>query len=59
MQTNKETTTAHVRILIMGAASVGKTTILKKICSETEMPIVRNPEGDLIQELDTLVPTTA
>ncbi|KAG8984875.1 hypothetical protein FRB93_006224 [Tulasnella sp. JGI-2019a] len=43
----------------MGAAGVGKTTILQKICSETDTPIVRDPKGKLIRRLDSLIPTTA
>ncbi|KAG9011690.1 hypothetical protein FRB94_007923 [Tulasnella sp. JGI-2019a] len=58
MLSRKKTAMTRVRILIMGAAGVGKTTILQKICSEEE-PIVRNPKGKLIQKLDSLIPTTA
>ncbi|KAG9039783.1 hypothetical protein FRB95_007210 [Tulasnella sp. JGI-2019a] len=58
MQTPQETPPHRVRILIMGAAGVGKTTILRKICSETETPIVRDSNGQEISELPSLVPTT-
>ncbi|KAG9022252.1 hypothetical protein FRB95_000516, partial [Tulasnella sp. JGI-2019a] len=49
-----ETAIPCVRILIMGAAGVGKMTILKKICSETEPPIVRDPNGQEVTQLDSL-----
>ncbi|KAG8996752.1 hypothetical protein FRB94_008047 [Tulasnella sp. JGI-2019a] len=42
----------------MGAAGVGKTTILQKLSSE-ETPIVRNPSGRLVRKLDSSVPTSA
>ncbi|KAG9036447.1 hypothetical protein FRB95_008745 [Tulasnella sp. JGI-2019a] len=56
---SEETPDSRIRILIMGTAGVGKTTILQKICSETDTPIVRNPEGEVISSPDSLVPTTA
>ncbi|KAG9038077.1 hypothetical protein FRB95_003005 [Tulasnella sp. JGI-2019a] len=47
------------RILIIGKANAGKTSILKKICSETDVPIVRDPNGDLVTDTRTLDPTSA
>ncbi|KAG8853142.1 hypothetical protein FRB96_008394, partial [Tulasnella sp. 330] len=34
------------RILIAGKANTGKTTIANKICSETDLPIVRDQYGN-------------
>ncbi|KAG9030641.1 hypothetical protein FRB95_003656 [Tulasnella sp. JGI-2019a] len=44
------------RILIIGKANAGKTSILKKICSETEMPIIRDVNGKPLTETETLHP---
>lgn len=33
------------RVLVIGRANAGKTTILKKMCETTENPIVRNKDG--------------
>ena len=33
------------RILIIGRANAGKTTILQKVCGTTEAPIIRNAKG--------------
>ncbi|KAG9038076.1 hypothetical protein FRB95_003004 [Tulasnella sp. JGI-2019a] len=49
----------HSRILIIGKANAGKTSILKKICGETELPIVRDPKGNRVVDLKTLDPTQA
>ncbi|KAG9004960.1 hypothetical protein FRB94_001929 [Tulasnella sp. JGI-2019a] len=47
------------RILIVGKANAGKTSILKNICGETDIPIVRDPKGNLVVDLKTLDPTLA
>ncbi|KAG9024087.1 hypothetical protein FRB95_012121 [Tulasnella sp. JGI-2019a] len=57
MQTPEDTAISRVRILIMGPAGVGKTTILQKICSEAETPIVRDANGQEVTQLDSLQPT--
>ncbi|KAG9033217.1 hypothetical protein FRB95_000472, partial [Tulasnella sp. JGI-2019a] len=57
MQTPEGTAISRVRILIMGAAGVGKTTILQKICSEMETPVVRDPNGQEVARPDSLQPT--
>ncbi|KDQ55211.1 hypothetical protein JAAARDRAFT_134250 [Jaapia argillacea MUCL 33604] len=36
------------RVLIMGKANAGKTTILQKICDTTEQPIVRDQDGNVV-----------
>ncbi|KII91619.1 hypothetical protein PLICRDRAFT_89891 [Plicaturopsis crispa FD-325 SS-3] len=36
------------RILIVGRANAGKTTICQKMCNTTELPVVRNKDGDVI-----------
>ncbi|KAG8841402.1 hypothetical protein FRB96_007783, partial [Tulasnella sp. 330] len=46
------------RILIAGKANTGKTTIANKICSETDIPIVRDQYGNEIHSLDSLKPTS-
>ncbi|KAG9002016.1 hypothetical protein FRB94_004166 [Tulasnella sp. JGI-2019a] len=48
---------ARSRILIIGKANAGKTSILRKICGETDVPIVRDANGNRITDLETLDPT--
>ncbi|KDQ52417.1 hypothetical protein JAAARDRAFT_138833 [Jaapia argillacea MUCL 33604] len=36
------------RVLIMGKANSGKTTILQKICDTTEQPVVRDQDGNVV-----------
>ncbi|KAG9020053.1 hypothetical protein FRB95_005186, partial [Tulasnella sp. JGI-2019a] len=45
------------RILLIGNANAGKTTILKKICKETDVPIVHDRDGKPISGLESLNPT--
>ncbi|KAG8855108.1 hypothetical protein FRB91_002631 [Serendipita sp. 411] len=40
------------RILIIGRANAGKTTILQKVCNTTELPVVYNTEG---KEIDPVI----
>ncbi|KAG9033784.1 hypothetical protein FRB95_014272 [Tulasnella sp. JGI-2019a] len=47
------------RILLIGKANAGKTSILKKICGETEIPIVYDRDGKVLAGLPTLNPTLA
>ena len=35
----------HFRILIMGRANAGKTTILKKVCNSIDEPEIFSPSG--------------
>ncbi|KAK7026310.1 GTP-binding protein [Favolaschia claudopus] len=37
---------SHFRILILGRANAGKTTILKKVCNSVEDPEIFNPSGE-------------
>ncbi|KAF7343565.1 GTP-binding protein [Mycena sanguinolenta] len=39
---------SHFRILIIGRANAGKTTILKKMCNSVEDPEIYDPSGDKI-----------
>ncbi|KAF7343569.1 GTP-binding protein [Mycena sanguinolenta] len=39
---------SHFRILIIGRANAGKTTILKKVCNSVEDPEVYDPDGDKV-----------
>ncbi|KAG8993479.1 hypothetical protein FRB94_010742, partial [Tulasnella sp. JGI-2019a] len=50
---------ARVRILIISAVGAGKTTILQKICDQTDTPIVRDSNGQEITDLASLEPATA
>ncbi|KIJ99233.1 hypothetical protein K443DRAFT_8574 [Laccaria amethystina LaAM-08-1] len=48
--------TPRFRILIIGRANAGKTTILQQVCNTTEQPKIFNWEGDEI-DLSELNPT--
>jgi len=37
--------TSHFRVLIIGRANAGKTTILQRVCNTTECPKIFNPQG--------------
>jgi len=37
--------TRHFRVLIIGRANAGKTTILRRVCNTTEQPKIFNPKG--------------
>lgn len=37
------------RVLIMGKANAGKTTILDKMCGSTDVPTVRNEHGKRVR----------
>ena len=39
------------RILIIGRANAGKTTILQKVCNTTEDPEIYNAEGEKVRKL--------
>ncbi|KAG9037271.1 hypothetical protein FRB95_006214 [Tulasnella sp. JGI-2019a] len=49
--------TEKSRILIIGKANAGKTSILRKICGGTDVPIIRDANGNHITDLGTLDPT--
>ncbi|KAJ7265693.1 hypothetical protein C8J57DRAFT_390841 [Mycena rebaudengoi] len=38
----------HFRVLVIGKANAGKTTLLKKVCNSIEDPEIFNPSGELI-----------
>jgi len=38
------------RILILGAANAGKTTILKRVCDTIEDPEIFSPDGEKVRE---------
>jgi GTPase SAR1 family protein len=40
----------HFRVLIIGRANSGKTTILKKVCQTTDNPRIYDPEGGEVWE---------
>ncbi|KAG8882606.1 hypothetical protein FRB97_008033 [Tulasnella sp. 331] len=48
---------SRFRILIVGRGNAGKTTILQKLCNETDTPIVRDQNGNLVP-LNSLEPTS-
>ena len=37
------------RILVIGRANAGKTTLLQRVCKTTESPIVRDREGNKVR----------
>ncbi|KDQ53808.1 hypothetical protein JAAARDRAFT_136734 [Jaapia argillacea MUCL 33604] len=46
----------HFRVLVMGRANAGKTTILQKICNTTDKPKIYNTKGEEI-DLSTVAPS--
>ncbi|KAG9034768.1 hypothetical protein FRB95_012589 [Tulasnella sp. JGI-2019a] len=49
---------ARFRVLLIGRGNAGKTTILKKLCGETDVPIVRDRRGNLVSPVDSLNPSS-
>ena len=48
--------TEHFRVLIIGRANAGKTTILQRVCNTTEQPKMFNREGhEVFDVLDIIV----
>ncbi|KAI6103813.1 GTP-binding protein [Pisolithus croceorrhizus] len=43
----------HFRIVVMGRANAGKTTILQRICNSTDKPEIFDGEGNKVQSHDT------
>ena len=44
------------RVLIIGRANAGKTTILQRVCNTTEQPKIFNPKGhEVLHILDTII----
>lgn len=42
---------SHFRILVIGRANAGKTTLLKRVCNTTKDPLIYNEEKDLVRFL--------
>ena len=48
--------TKRFRVLIIGRANAGKTTILQRVCNTTEQPKIFNPKGhEVLHILDTII----
>ena len=48
--------TKHFRVLIIGRANAGKTTILQRVCNTTEQPKIFNREGyEVFHVLDIII----
>ncbi|KZP32354.1 hypothetical protein FIBSPDRAFT_1036979 [Athelia psychrophila] len=47
----------RIRILIIGRANAGKTTVLQKVCGTTDQPIVYNARGKKIGKPNFLMPS--
>jgi septin family protein len=39
------------RILVIGRANAGKTTILQKVCNTTEQPVIHTASGEMVRNL--------
>ena len=53
---NVRTRTGRFRILIIGRANAGKTTILQRLCNTTEQPKIFNGEGhEVFHVLDIII----
>jgi tRNA U34 5-carboxymethylaminomethyl modifying GTPase MnmE/TrmE len=40
---------SRFRILIIGRANAGKTTVLQKVCNTTEKPVIYNSKGTMVR----------
>ncbi|KZP03430.1 hypothetical protein FIBSPDRAFT_923537 [Athelia psychrophila] len=47
----------RIRILIIGRANAGKTTVLQKVCGTTDQPVVYNARGKKIKKQNFLTPS--
>ncbi|KZP31505.1 hypothetical protein FIBSPDRAFT_1037483 [Athelia psychrophila] len=47
----------RIRILIIGRANAGKTTVLQKVCGTTDQPVVYNARGKKIKKPNFLMPS--
>ena len=48
--------TPHFRVLVIGRANAGKTTILQRVCNTTEQPKIFNQEGhEVFRVLDIII----
>ena len=48
--------TKHFRVLVIGRANAGKTTILQRVCNTTEQPKIFNRKGHKVfHVLDTII----
>ena len=53
---NLRSITRHFRVLIIGRANAGKTTILQRVCNTTEQPKIFNREGhEVFHVLDIII----
>jgi 50S ribosomal subunit-associated GTPase HflX len=53
---NVQELTPRFRVLIMGRANAGKTTILQRVCNTTEQPKIFNQEGhEVFHVLDIII----
>ncbi|KAG1721991.1 uncharacterized protein EDB91DRAFT_1064118 [Suillus paluster] len=57
---NLRKTFGRFRVLIVGRANAGKTTILQKVCNTTEKPEIYNAKGDKVLDIGvcTICPTS-
>ncbi|KZP32351.1 hypothetical protein FIBSPDRAFT_1036978 [Athelia psychrophila] len=47
----------RIRILVIGRANAGKTTVLQKVCGTTDQPVVYNARGNKIKKPNFLMPS--
>lgn len=52
--TNTRKKYRHFRILVIGRANAGKTTLLKRVCNTTEDPRIYNEGKNLVRSLPAL-----
>ena len=42
----------HFRVLVVGRSNAGKTTLLQRVCSTTELPEIYNSKGEKVKYLN-------
>jgi 50S ribosomal subunit-associated GTPase HflX len=47
--------TERFRVLIIGRANAGKTTILQRVCNTTEQPKILNQEGERVFHVPDMI----